>query len=69
MWCFVQGHCECPFDFYKTWVNSPEKAQQNVEEITRPTIGVPGCPVYDLPSSSQANGLNGHTESNKKRKT
>ena len=45
-----KGHCACPFDFYKTWVQTPEKAQAQVEAITRSTIGVKCCPVAGVPA-------------------
>ena len=35
--------------FYKTWVNTPLKAQAQVESITRSHIGVPCCPVAGIP--------------------
>ena len=35
--------------FYKTWVNTPLKAQEQVEAITRSHIGVPCCPVAGIP--------------------
>ena len=48
-----KGVAECPFSFYKTWVNEPLKAQQRVEEITRAHIGVACCPVAGVPNPSQ----------------
>lgn len=44
-----KGLCECPFDFYKTWVNEPLRAQQMVEAITREHVGVQSCPVPGVP--------------------
>jgi hypothetical protein len=29
------GHASCPFDFYKTWVNAPDKARAVSEALTR----------------------------------
>jgi amidase len=39
-----KGIAECPFDFYRTWVNSPSKARENVEIITREKLTSSECP-------------------------
>ena len=45
----VKGEAECPFEFYKTWVNNPQEAQRMAEKVTRSTIGVKCCPVPGIP--------------------
>jgi amidase len=44
------GVAECPFEFYRTWVNDPVLAQKQVEAITRRTPGVSTAPVPGIPS-------------------
>lgn len=44
-----RGNPNCPFRFYKAWVNDPERARDMSESVTRPTIGVAGCPVDGIP--------------------
>jgi amidase len=44
-----KGVAECPFDFYKTWVNDPAEAQRQVEELTRPWIGTREAPMAGIP--------------------
>jgi amidase len=48
-----KGVAKCPFSFYETWVNTPEIAQAQVEQITRGHIGVDCCPVAGVPRPSQ----------------
>jgi amidase len=45
-----KGIAEGPYEFYKTWVSNPEKAREQVEAITRPTIGTEECPIEGLPN-------------------
>lgn len=43
-----RGVCECPFDFYKTWVTSPEVARANAEALTRATLDTDDCPYAPI---------------------
>eukprot|EP00956_Cyclotella_meneghiniana_P008490 scaffold11452_cov50-Cyclotella_meneghiniana.AAC.1 len=48
-----KGVAECPFDWYKTWVNNPKLAQEMAESVTRKTIGVRCCPVAGIPEPKE----------------
>lgn len=43
-----KGVAECPFEFYRSWVERPEEAQRAVEELTRTTLGTDDAPVAGL---------------------
>jgi amidase len=43
-----KGVAECPFDFYRQWVEDPAGAQRKVEELTRSTLGTEDAPVEAL---------------------
>jgi len=47
-----EGIAECPYDFYKTWVNNPDQARENVESITRTKVGTAECPIEGIPNDA-----------------
>lgn len=46
------GDMECPYEFYKLWVNNPEEARRRVQALTRTTALPQEEPVAPLPRTS-----------------
>jgi amidase len=44
------GIADCPYDFYRRWVEDPEGTRAAVEALTRSEPGVAGCPVAGIPA-------------------
>ena len=43
------GAPECPFEFYRNWVEDPAGTQKKVEGMTRPLPGVKWAPIDGIP--------------------
>jgi amidase len=46
------GVAECPYEFYRTWINDPKKAREISESITRKTLTVSSCNIPFQPALS-----------------
>jgi len=49
-----KGVADCPYEFYRNWVNNAGKTRTTVETITRGTLGTAECPIPGLPFDEEA---------------
>ena len=49
-----QGVADCPYEFYGKWIADPQGMREQVESITRRTIGTAEAPIDGIPNEESA---------------